>query len=145
MDAQDSRIAGILGDMYGNIEFTFEDCVEAFYKHLTESLELPCDVTGIEDFRWEEFYVFGPGDKSEYAHLRKTQPSYKDIFELIAIERDVYSEWMMCPGEDLAGHVRRRSDGEEFYLGLFEIEAVDKESVNYQLLNDYAVWFVNNR
>ena len=48
-------------------------------------------------------------------------------------------------GEDLAGHVRRKSDGKEFYLGLAEIVAVDKKSKNYQLLDDYAVWFVNNR
>jgi hypothetical protein len=63
---------------------------------------------------------------------------------LVAIEQEVYSEWMMfC--EDLAGRVRRKSDGKEFYLGLAEIKAVDKKSVNYQLLDDYAVWFVNNR
>jgi hypothetical protein len=45
----------------------------------------------------------------------------------------------------VAGHVRRKSDGKEFHLGLAEIEAVDKKSKNYQLLNDYAVWFANNR
>ena len=64
---------------------------------------------------------------------------------MLAIEEDVYSEWMMFYSEDLAGHVRRKSDGKEFYLGLAEIEAVDKTSKTYELLNDYAVWFVNNR
>lgn len=44
----------------------------------------------------------------------------------------------------MAGHVRRKSDSREFYLGLSEIEAVDKKSENYQLLEDYAVWFVND-
>ena len=145
MDAQDSRIADILGDMFNTDEFTLEDCVDAFYKHLTKSLQLPCDVTGIEDFRWEEFYVFGPGDREEYKELCKTQPSYKDVFELMAIKTDVYSEWIMCSGEDLTAHVRRKSDGKEFYLGLSEIKAVDKKSINYPLIDDYAVWFVNNR
>lgn len=145
MDAQDARIADILGDMLNNDEFTFEDCVDAFYKHLTESLQLPCDVTGIEDFRWEEFYVFGPGNRKEYENLCRTQPSFKDVFELMTINTDVYSEWIMCNGEDLAAHVRRKSDGKEFYLGLSEIKAVDKKSINYQLIDDYAVWFVNNR
>lgn len=145
VDAQDTRIADILGDMLGNIEYTFEDCVTKFYEHLTNSLQLPCDVTGTEDFRWEEFYVFGPGDRNEHEKLRRKQPSYEDIFELLAIERDVCSEWMMFYGEDLAAHVRRQSDGKEFYLGLAEIETVDKKSLNYQLIDDYAVWFVNNR
>ena len=52
---------------------------------------------------------------------------------------------MMFHGGDLAGQVRRKSDGKEFYLGLAEIKAVDEKSLNYQLLDDYSVWFVNNR
>ncbi|MFH1264593.1 MAG: hypothetical protein ABIK89_02625 [Planctomycetota bacterium] len=141
-DAQDARIGAIIGD---DDESTFDDCVASFFDHLTTALRLPCDVTGIEDFRWEEYYVLGPGDPKEHEQLRKNQPSYEDTFELLAIEEDVVSDWMMYHGEDLAGHVRRKSDGKEFYLGLAEIEAVDKKSTNYQLLDDYAVWFVNNR
>jgi hypothetical protein len=52
---------------------------------------------------------------------------------------------MMFYGEDLAAHVRRKPDGKEFYLGLAELKAVTRKSKNYQLLHDYAVWFVNNR
>jgi len=142
LDAQDARIDEIIG---GDEEATFDDCCDKFYDRLERSLQLPCDVTGIEDFRWEEYYVIGPGDPKEHERLRKNQPSYEDIFELLAIENGVCSEWMKSHGEDLAGHVRRKSDGREFHLGLVEIEAVDKTSKNNQLLNDYAVWFVNNR
>lgn len=142
MDAQDTRLEKIVP--YDE-ESTCEDYLEKFLDHLESSLRLPCDVTGIEDFRWEERYVIGPGDPEEYETLRKDRPSYQDTFELLEIEEDVYSEWMMYRGEDLAGFVRRKSDGKEFYLGLAEIKAVDKKSRNYQLLDDYAVWFVNNR
>jgi hypothetical protein len=139
---QDERIEAVLGD--SEDAATFDDCVVKFHDHLTKSLQLPCDVTGIEDFGWEEFYVIGPGDPKEHARLRENQPSFEDTFELIAIEPDAYSEWMMFD-EDLGAHVRRKSDGKEFWLGLAEIKAVDKRSKNFQLLNDYAVWFVNNR
>jgi hypothetical protein len=141
-DAQDARIEAIVGD---DVDVEFEDCVDRFFDHLTKSLQLPCEVTGIEDFRWEEYYVVGPGDPDEHKRLRQDQPSFEDRFELLEIEADADSEWMMYHDEDLAGHVRRKSDGKEFYLGLAEIEAVDKRSKNYQLLNDYAGWFVNNR
>lgn len=141
LDEQDARIEEIIGID----EADFEDGVDKFLCHLKSSLQLPCDVTGIEDFDWEEFYLLGPGDSKEYKQLRKDQPSYQDTFELLAIEKDVYSEWMMFHDEDLAAHVRRKSDGKEFVLGLAEIEAVDKKSLNYQLLDDYSVWFVNNR
>ncbi len=142
LDAQDARIEEIVGD---DEDATFDECVDKFHDHLERSLQLPCDVTGIEDFRWEEYYVIGPGDPKEHERLRQNQPSYEDTFELLAIETGVISEWMMFHDEEAAGRVRRKSDGKEFYLGLAEIEAVDKKSKNYELLHDYAVWFVNNR
>ncbi len=142
LDEQDKRIEEIIGNEDKNP--SRYDAVVRFYEHLKRRLQFPFDVTGIEDFRWEEPYIFGPGNSKKYQKLRETQPSYKDIFELLAIEIDTYSEWMIYHGEDLAGLVRRKSDGREFYLGLSEIEAVDKKSENYQLLDDYAVWFVND-
>jgi hypothetical protein len=141
-DEQDARIDALLGDAE---ELSFEDARDRFYDHLCKNLELPCVVTGVEDFNWEERYVFGAGSRKEYDRLRQTQPSYRDKFELLAIEKDVFSEWMLFGGEDLAAHVRRQSDGREFYLGLAELKAVDKKSKNYQLLDDYGVWFANNR
>jgi len=52
---------------------------------------------------------------------------------------------MMWPYEDIAAHVRRKSDGKEFALGLAELEAVDKDSPTHDLLDNYAVFFVNYR
>jgi len=138
----DARIEGILGDA---LDLTSAECVERFYEHLRKGLQLPCEVTGIEDFDWEEYYVVGPGDPEEYEQLRQDQPSYRDVFLLLDIKKDIISEWMLFPGEDLAAGVRRQSDGREFCLGLAELKAVDKQSANYQLLDDYAVWLVNNR
>ena len=141
-DAQQARIDAIFGD---DEELSFEQAFEQFYQHLTQSLQLPCDVTGIEDFRWEAYYVLGPGDGAEYVKLCKTQPSYQDTFELLSIEKEMVSEWMLFGGEDLAARVRRQSDNKQFYLGLAEVEAVEQGTGNYQILDDYSLWFVNNR
>ena len=102
VDAQHVRSAAIVGDDEAS---SFDEGVGKFYHHLKRSLQLPCDVTGIEDFAWEEFYVVGPGDPKEYERLRQTRPSYRDTFELLTIEKNVHSEWMMFQNEDLAGHV----------------------------------------
>lgn len=141
-DAQDRQIEEIIGK---GAALDFDQAIEIFYKYLKDNLMLPCEVTGIEDFRWEEFYVLGPGDKEEYDHLKKTQPSYRDHYELLRTSREIESGWMLFWEEDIGAHVRRISDGREFYLGLSELKATDKNSLNYQLLDDYAVWFVNNR
>ncbi len=141
-DAQDLRIEAILGD---EEDLNFDQAAAALCEHLKANLQLPCEVTGIEDFQWEEPYVFGGWDQDEYKQLKKTQPSYTDHYELLEIRPEGWSEWMMFRGEDIAAHVRRTSDGKEFILGLAELETTDKKSQNHQFIDDYAVWLVNSR
>jgi hypothetical protein len=142
LDAHDKRIAAILGDPD---DLTFDQAIGVFCEYLKTNLTLPCEVTGTEDFRWEEIYVFGPGDQEEYERLKKTQPSYSDHYELLGIVRKGTPEWMLFWQDDIGANVRRISDGREFLLGLSELKATDKKSGDYQLLEDYSVWFVNNR
>jgi hypothetical protein len=140
-EEQMKRCEAILGDTFHG---TQEEAINAFLKHLKANLQKPCEVTGIEDFRWEEPYVLGGWSQAEYKRLKKTQPSYTDKYELLDIEQGEWSEWMMF-SEDIAAHVRRKSDGKEFDLGLAELRATDKKSPNFQLFDDYSVWLVNNR
>jgi hypothetical protein len=140
-DEQEKRWEAIVGDSPGG---TQEEAIDAYFKHLKSNLRLPCEVTGTEDFRWEEPYVIGGWSQQEYKRLKKAQPSYTDKYDLLDIEQAVYSEWMMF-SEDINAHVRRKSDGREFDLGLAELRAMDKKSPNFQLIDDYAVWLVNNR
>jgi hypothetical protein len=142
MDKQSQRIDAIVGD---SARLDFSEAVGMFFAHLHQNLVLPCEVKGIEDFRWEEIYVIGPGDAKEYAQLKKSRPSWRDHFELLRIERGVMSEWMLFAGDDIAAHVRRKSDAKEFTLGLAELKVVDKRSPNHRLLDDYAVFFANWR
>jgi hypothetical protein len=128
----------------GEDEEEREDALDALFEHLKANLTLPCKVMATEDFRWEEPYVFGGWSRAEYKRLRKTQPSYEDEYELLGIERNPDSEWILF-NEDLGARVRRISDGRQFVLGLAELKAIDTASPSWQLLEDYAVWFVNSR
>ena len=141
-DLQEKRIESIVGNPE---EVDFDEARNIYYQYLTENLDLPCEVTGIEDFGWEEFYVFGPGSKKEYEHLKKDQPSYTDRYQLLSISTELESEWIMYWEDDLAGHVKRLSDGKEFVLGLSELKAVDKKSKQYEILDDFSFWVVNYR
>ena len=139
--AQDLRINAILG----NDDSDFDKCVKLFFEHLTANLKLPCEVTGIVPLGWEEPYILGVRDGMEYEMLKKTQPSHDDRFELRKLECGVGSEWMLHPVEDIGACCRRISDGREFILGAVELRVTDKASPNYQLLEDYACWFVNHK
>jgi hypothetical protein len=118
--------------------------LERWRRHLALQLILPCEVTGIEDFQWEERYVIGPGDPEEYEVLRRDRPSYRDVYILTAIDAHTDSEWSLFR-DDLKAHVRRKADGKRFVLGLSELKAVARTSPGYQSLDDYSVWFVNSR
>ena len=135
------RVGAILDDDEKKLDFA--RAVDKLYAHLKAKLHLPCQVTGIGDFQWEECHVMTAHLPGDYKKLRKTHPSYTDRYLLLEISRGPRSEWMMFD-DDICAHVRRIKDGREFVLGLGELKATDAASSEYQLLGDYAVWFVNS-
>jgi hypothetical protein len=134
---QDRRIAAVIGEDNAG-------AAGRWFSHLRANLSLPCEVTGSEDFQWEEPYVLGLWSQTEYRKLQKTQPSYRDVFILESIQEKAHSEWAMFP-DDIGANVRRKSDGARFILGLCEVRAVKEDTPNQQLLVDYSCWFVNYR
>jgi hypothetical protein len=137
LDKQDQRIAKIFGTQ--DVPAVDTETLARYLDHLKQHLALPCQLTGIEDFDWEEYYVIGPGSTAEHERLRKTRPSYMDTYDLLSFEDDV------DPDDGIRVHVRRVSDKKQFLLPLANLEATQKKLRNYQLLDDYAVWFVNWR
>ena len=133
---QEDRINRIFEGVTDN----FERCVANFIiyqDYLRNELELPDRVTGIEDFEWEECYVFGHGSKKEYDELKKENPSYTDHFILHGITDEI---------DDFSGliaSVERISDGKHFEIPLEHLRTIDGKSPNTQLLDDYATWWVN--
>lgn len=137
-DEQDRRITEVVGTDEG------DRAMARWFTHLVERLTLTCEVTGSEDFQWEEPYVLGVYSQQDYRRLRKTRPSFRDLFVLESIDQSAESEWAMYPDE-IGASVTRKADGLRFLLGLSELRAVDEESANAQILQDYACWMVNYR
>jgi hypothetical protein len=133
---QFKRIELIFNDRFNDISRRLET-LEYYKSYLEENLSFPVRLTGIEDFDWEEYYLLGPGDKREYEQLKLTQPSYKDIFSMSRIDSD-YDE-----AYGLFAKVTRLSDKKRFQLPLMDLKAVDKNSKEWELLDDYSVWFIN--
>ena len=130
-DAEDENSAAV---NYENLE--------KYLAYLKNEITFPIIVTGIEDlgcFSWEEYYTWGPGSQKEYEKLKKKYPSFSDEYELLSFDDDFNED------EGLCGNVRRISDKKKFSLTLADLEAVEKNSKNAQLLDDYAVWHTNFR
>ena len=134
-DEQHNRIVEALGG--ATIPEVNLENLEKYRDFLEVHIEFPCYLTGIEDFDWEEFYVLGPGDEEEYEELKKTRPSYTDIFEFIGFHE------MLTETRGIFANVQRKSDGKKFELPLADLKATDKKSQNYQLLHDFSVWLIN--
>ena len=118
------------------------ETLKIYFEYLNNNLCSPCMLTGIESMRffgWEERFEFGHGSKEEYERLRRQKGSYKDIYELQKLDAVVDEEW------DILVNVRRMPYHKRFTIPLSELQAVDKSSPNYQLLEDHTVWYVNWR
>ncbi len=137
---QEKRIATIFGKQ--EIPKVNDDTLAIYLDYLKQHLEMPCQITGIEDmgcFAWEERYRFLPDREDEYEARRKQEPSYKDTYELLNFEDkyDTYAGLMV--------KVKRVPGRKRFVLPLVDLKATDQQSPNYQLLHDYTVWVVNWR
>ena len=105
--------------------------------YLRLHLEIPCVMTGNEDFPWDGRYVFGYNNAAEYEALKKDQPSCEDIYELKRFE-DLIDE-----DAGILVKVKRIKDNRRFILDLASLKATDGSSKNSTLLADYSAWFVN--
>ncbi len=133
MDEQEKRIVEILGS---ECEKNDKNILK-FYNYLKLNISKPCYLTGIEDFPWEEPYVFGGWDQKEYEELKKERPSYSDEYELLEIIKPTSGD------KDIYIKAKRISDKKRFKLELSWMECTDPNSKNHQLLDDFSVWQVN--
>lgn len=134
LDDQDKRIEQILGKFDVNVS---KKSTSKYMAFLERNVEIPCRLIGIEDFPWEEYYVLGPGNKKEYEKLKQQQPSFTDIFDFIGFESD------LDENNGILVKVKRLSDSKKFVLPLADLKTTEEGSKNFELLDDYAVWFVN--
>lgn len=133
MDMQHERIRGILGK---HCRRNPENMIK-YLRYLRKSIEFPCYLTGMEDFPWEEPYLMGGWDNMEYQELKKTNPSFTDEFELMALLSPKSGQ------DDILAKVKRTSDQKIFEIGLSWLECKDFQSENFQLIDDYGVWHTN--
>lgn len=130
----ESKIRQILGSK--SIDTSLANFIK-YLDYIKQNIQLPCCVTGVEEFEWEEEYTMGSGSKKEYAKLKKTQPSHTDTFTIHRLD-DLFIE------EDrIFVEVIRIRDRQKFILPLADFESVDVISQNQQLLDDYSLWFIN--
>ncbi len=109
--------------------------LKKYFKYLKQNLTIPCLVTGMEEFEWEEHYTMGPGSKKEYQKLKKTQPSYTDEFNLLKLDSKLDIEY------GIFAVLERTTDNQKFTLPLADLETVVEDSINAELLEYYSMWF----
>lgn len=143
VDEQDVRIAKILLDTplldIDDMPEVSYEYLERYIIYLISNLNFLCHVTGVECFSWEERFVFGYGSETEHEKLKKKQPSHTDAFYLLNLDNAIDEDY------GIFANVKRISDNKKFILPLADLKASDEHSANYQLLDDYSYWFVNNR
>ena len=133
LEEQDNRIQKILNTE--NIDVNRKNLI-TYLKYLQNNVENPCEVSSIDQFRWEEYYLYSSGSLKEYEKLKKIRPNHTDNFNILNFQNEIDKSGIIV-------EVQRLSDHKKFSIPLAELEANDKESNNYQILDDYSVWFYN--
>jgi hypothetical protein len=133
-DDREQRIGKILGS--DNLTVSLKS-LTLYRDYLRKHLDMPCIMTGIEGFPWDNKYVFGYADEAEYEALKRDHPSPADIYELKRFE-DLIDE-----DAGILVKVKRVKDNRRFILDLAWLKAVDESSGNHGLLDDYSTWFAN--
>jgi hypothetical protein len=133
---QEKRISLIFLDKTEDLSKRMET-IEIYKEYLIQNLSSPIELTGIEDFSWEEFYVLGPGDEDEYEKLKESNPSFTDTYNLLDFD-DCLDEY-----RGIIANVIRVDDKKIFQIPLCDLMSTNIKSKNYQLLDDYSVWSFN--
>lgn len=128
------KITAILGSK--NLEVNLPNHSK-YLSYLSKAVQKPCTLTGNQEFAWEEYYIFGSGTIKQHQKQRKTKASYMDEFTLIALSQDISET------EGIMVEVERIGDRKKFTLPLWQLEAIDPRSKNYDLISDYVSWFEN--
>ena len=135
MDKQEKRIAAIFDN--DKVLKVNNKTLQTYLAYLKVNLDLSSELTGIEDFGWEEYYIIGHGSMEEHEKLRKTRPSYLDTYKVIGLNDKTDEKY------GILVTVRRVLDRKKFVLPLADLETKNKKHPCYQLLDDYSVWFAN--
>ncbi len=131
-DNDEKRIDAVIGS---NTEKSTKNLLK-WQKYFILNVVLPLRVSAIEDFPWEEPYIFGGWDKKKYEKLKKERPSYTDQFDLIDLMEEPLDE-------DLIAIVKRISDRKIFHIELSWLEASEDSEKGYTILSDYSTWHCN--
>jgi hypothetical protein len=133
-DESDERARCVLGKDWKSVS---DKSLAKYHEHLKNKITYPCMVTGIEEFEWETLYSMTSRRQKEYKELKKINPCASDKYHLLSLE-----DWEVDDG--IIAKVKRVKDQKEFSLPLADLETLTSDSVNYQLLDDYSVWFMNS-
>jgi len=137
MDDQEKRIASIFGT--DEVPEVSDETLRIYLHYIKDHIDTTCEITGIEDFEWEEYYIIGPGSKREHEKLRKTKPSFMDTYKIMGFDDEPDEHY------GILINLRRISDRKKFTLPLADLKVTNKKNPSYQLLDDFSVWFVNWR
>jgi len=104
--------------------------------YILNQVALPTRVSGIEEFSWEEPYIIGGWDQEEYKELKKTNPSFSDIYELVGIS-------LPENGDTLMAQIVRISDRLTFHMRLCFLEGCSGDKIVDSIIDTYAYWHYN--
>ena len=142
-DQQDLRVINIVAPGKAkeleDVPTVNQGTIKKYFQYLSLNLDEGLLLTGRESlgyFAWEEAFEWEGAKDHAYNQLRKKNGSYEDKYLLQSLHEIV-------DGTVIMASVLREVDKKAFNIPLEDLEVCSRDSVEYELLEDYSYWVVN--
>jgi hypothetical protein len=129
---QDKRISKIFPSLDISLN---QKNLQIYYEYLQKNLSKPIILTGDEDCFIND--LIGSLHNSEDRKHKIAKPLYNDKYEYIELFKEPDADYIVNV------IVERITDKKQFKLALWQLMCVDKDSKNFELINDFVCWFLN--
>lgn len=108
----------------------------SWLNYILNHVTLPTKVSGIEEFSWEEPYIMGGWNQTDYEELKKTNASYSDMYDLVRVSLPENHDILMA-------EIIRISDQSTFHMRLCFLEGCSGVKAVDSIIDAYSYWHYN--
>ncbi len=115
--------------------------LKKYFNYLKKNLKMPCLVTGIDVLDEEDDPELDSGTKKD--NVSVSMLAEDDIYNIVEFNNHLHDLYGILVEVESARvtRLRRTKNKERLTVPLAQLEVLDPDSPNYELLDNYSIWF----
>lgn len=115
--------------------------LKKYFNYLKKNLKIPCLVTGIDVLDEEDYPEVDSSTKK--GNVSVSMLAEDDIYNIVEFNNHLHDLYGILVEVESARvtRLRRRKNKQRLTVPLAQLEVLDPDSPNYELLDNYSIWF----